>query len=188
MPPLQRLDWPTQPEVPQLERREVRGAEEVGGLDVAVHERGLAVVEEVERGAELHAPAGDRGTSLVRNCKLLGPYSRTVPRALRWFKGGGSLLMSEATGVRQPRQIRVCILRLCCSAQDASVCILCMCVRVCDSVSVCVSVVCACDYVRRVDRMYGRERAPGKRRLFGRTPRAPVLALLVHRILQTPAI
>ena len=24
------------------------------------------------------------GTSLIRNCNLLGPYSRTVPRALWW--------------------------------------------------------------------------------------------------------
>ena len=25
-----------------------------------------------------------RGTSLIRNCFLLGPYRRTMPRALRW--------------------------------------------------------------------------------------------------------
>ena len=25
-----------------------------------------------------------RGTSLIRNCLLPGPYSRTIPRALRW--------------------------------------------------------------------------------------------------------
>jgi len=27
---------------------------------------------------------GYRGTSLIRNCFLPGPYSRTMPRALRW--------------------------------------------------------------------------------------------------------
>ena len=33
-----------------------------------------------------------RGTSLIRNCNLLGPYSRTVPRATI---GGVLFLMSE---------------------------------------------------------------------------------------------
>jgi len=33
-----------------------------------------------------------RGTSLIRNCLLLGPYSRTMPRAPRWSYGGGSFL------------------------------------------------------------------------------------------------
>ena len=36
-----------------------------------------------------------RGTSLIRNSPLLGPYSRTVPRALWWPWGGGVFLMSE---------------------------------------------------------------------------------------------
>ena len=30
-----------------------------------------------------------RGTSLIRNCLLLGPYSRTMPRALWRPSGGG---------------------------------------------------------------------------------------------------
>ena len=30
-----------------------------------------------------------RGTSLIRNSLLLGPYTRTMPRALRWSYGGG---------------------------------------------------------------------------------------------------
>ena len=37
----------------------------------------------------------DRGTSLIRNCLLLGPYSRTMPRALRLSWVGGQFLMSE---------------------------------------------------------------------------------------------
>jgi len=36
-----------------------------------------------------------RGTSLIRNSLSLGPYSRTVPRALWWSEGGGRFLMSE---------------------------------------------------------------------------------------------
>ena len=32
-----------------------------------------------------------RGTSLVRNCASLGPYSRTMPRALRWSLRGGHI-------------------------------------------------------------------------------------------------
>ena len=28
--------------------------------------------------------SADRITSLIRNCLLLGPHSRTMPRALRW--------------------------------------------------------------------------------------------------------
>jgi len=35
---------------------------------------------------------GYRGTSLIRNCLLLGPYSGTMLRALRWSYGGGSFL------------------------------------------------------------------------------------------------
>ena len=36
-----------------------------------------------------------RGTSLIRNSTPLGPYSKTVPRALRWSYEGGLSLMSE---------------------------------------------------------------------------------------------
>ena len=39
--------------------------------------------------------AGYRGTSLIRNGALLGPYSRTVPRALWKPKGWGLFLMGE---------------------------------------------------------------------------------------------
>ena len=37
-----------------------------------------------------------RGTSLIRNCDLLEPYSRNMHRALWWVLGGGRFLMSEA--------------------------------------------------------------------------------------------
>ena len=36
-----------------------------------------------------------RVTSLIRNSRPLGPYSRTMPRALRWSYGGGQFLLSE---------------------------------------------------------------------------------------------
>ena len=36
-----------------------------------------------------------RGTSLIRNSAPLGHYSRSLPRALWWSKGGGVFLMSE---------------------------------------------------------------------------------------------
>jgi len=70
---LLRLDRPTQPEVPQLERLKVRGAEEVGGLDVAVHERGFPVVEEAEGGAELRTPARDEVGSAARYKRAPAP-------------------------------------------------------------------------------------------------------------------
>ena len=40
-------------------------------------------------------PALYRGTSLIRNSLLLGPYGRPMHRALKWFEGGGQFLMSE---------------------------------------------------------------------------------------------
>ena len=41
-----------------------------------------------------HGPSY-RGTSLIRNSAPLGPYSRTMPRALWWSEGGGLFLMIE---------------------------------------------------------------------------------------------
>ena len=38
-----------------------------------------------------------RGTSLIRNSALLGPYGRTMHRALRWVLEGGRFRMSEVT-------------------------------------------------------------------------------------------
>ena len=36
-----------------------------------------------------------KGTSLIRNNHYLGPYSRTVPRALWWSHAGARFLVSE---------------------------------------------------------------------------------------------
>jgi len=47
------------------------------------------------RGFEFGVPVAYRGTSLTRNSAPLGPYSRTMPRALWWSEGGGLFLMSE---------------------------------------------------------------------------------------------
>ena len=49
--------------------------------------RGMQLLARDESSVEL-----DRGTSLIRNSARLGAYSRTMPRALRWSLGGGSLL------------------------------------------------------------------------------------------------
>ena len=38
-----------------------------------------------------------RGTSLIRNRPPLGPYSRTMPRALWWSYGGREILVSEVS-------------------------------------------------------------------------------------------
>ena len=38
-----------------------------------------------------------RGTSLIRNHPLVGPYGRTMPRVLGWSKGGGLFLIREIT-------------------------------------------------------------------------------------------
>ena len=35
------------------------------------------------------------GTSLIKNTPLLGPYSGTVPRVIRWSERGELFLMSE---------------------------------------------------------------------------------------------
>ena len=40
-------------------------------------------------------PSAHRSTSLIRTPPLLGPYSRTIPRVLRWSWGEGVFLMSE---------------------------------------------------------------------------------------------
>ena len=36
-----------------------------------------------------------RGTSLIRDTPILGPYCRTIPRFLWWSKGRGLFLMIE---------------------------------------------------------------------------------------------
>ena len=40
-----------------------------------------------------------RGTSLIRNCLLLGSYSRPMPRTLQWSSGGRWFLTSEVQGL-----------------------------------------------------------------------------------------
>ena len=35
----------------------------------------------------------DRGTPFIKNTPLLGPYSRTLPRVLCWYYGGGLMLV-----------------------------------------------------------------------------------------------
>ena len=40
-----------------------------------------------------------RGTSLVRNCLLLGPHNRPLPRALRCSWGGGAVSDERGTPV-----------------------------------------------------------------------------------------
>jgi len=47
---------------------------------------------------------GHRGTSHIRNCFLLGPYSRTMSRALRWSEGGGGDERGTPAGQRTPRK------------------------------------------------------------------------------------
>ena len=38
-----------------------------------------------------------RGTSLIRNAPLLGPFSRTTPRVLWWSQGGGAVSYEQGT-------------------------------------------------------------------------------------------
>jgi len=38
-----------------------------------------------------------RGTSLIRNRLLLGPYSRTMPRVIQWTYGGGAVSYQRGT-------------------------------------------------------------------------------------------
>jgi len=50
-----------------------------------------------------------RGTSLIRNCLLLGPYSRPMPRVLWCSYGGGLFLMSEGPLYVLPQGPRTCL-------------------------------------------------------------------------------
>ena len=58
--------------------------------------KGVKPVNSVMVGGVAGASLGQwrvyEGTSLMRNCLLLGPYSRTMPRALWLFYGGSSFL------------------------------------------------------------------------------------------------
>ena len=44
-------------------------------------------------------PTPYRGTSLIRNSAPIGPYGRTMHRALWWVLGGGSLSYERGTPV-----------------------------------------------------------------------------------------
>ena len=61
-------------------------------------------------GGALHVarsfPRIHRGTSLIRNCPPIGPYSRTMPRALWRSWGGAQFLMSEVPLYRPPARGR----------------------------------------------------------------------------------
>jgi len=58
--------------------------------------RGERATTRGARSADLHqALQGYRGTSLVRNCLLLRPYSRTIPRALWWSLARGWVFSYE---------------------------------------------------------------------------------------------
>ena len=46
-----------------------------------------------------------RGTSLIKDTPLLGPYSRTTPRALRWPVGRGLFPISEVTLQKVGREV-----------------------------------------------------------------------------------
>ena len=61
---------------------------------VLVQVRGAQVMSETLH-PKAHTPNLYRVTSLIRNSDPLGPYSRTMPRALRWSWGRGLFLMSE---------------------------------------------------------------------------------------------
>ena len=64
------------------------------GLGLRVQDLGLRVkgqwfrVEGVKGWVQGSGFRGHRGSSLIRNSPLLGPYSRAMPRALRWSEGG----------------------------------------------------------------------------------------------------
>ena len=47
---------------------------------------------------------GYRSTSLIRNSAPLGPYRRTMPRALRWCWGGRAVSYARGTPVYVLRQ------------------------------------------------------------------------------------
>ena len=50
------------------------------------------VYAQFARGDRAFRITSHRGTSLIRNVLLLGPYNEPMPRALRWAYGGGRFL------------------------------------------------------------------------------------------------
>ena len=47
--------------------------------------------------------SGFRSTSLIRNSAPLGSYSRSMPRALWWWQGGGAVSYERGTPVHESR-------------------------------------------------------------------------------------
>ena len=46
-----------------------------------------------------------RGTTLIRNPPLLGPYSRTIPRVLWWSLGMAAVSHERGSPVARPRDL-----------------------------------------------------------------------------------
>jgi len=67
----------------------------VQGLGVRVEGLGVGGCLEEGKGEGGVCPVTRRGTSLIKNSAHLGPYSRTMPRALWWPQGGGLFLCLE---------------------------------------------------------------------------------------------
>ena len=68
----------------QVDSRQARGGETSGGarLSAEAFQTALGSVTEAVGVRANHNPY--MGTSLIRNCFLLGPHIRTMPRALWW--------------------------------------------------------------------------------------------------------
>ena len=56
-----------------------------GPIHPEVYYEALLCEEKVPRRLAAADTYAYRGTSLIRNCASLGPYSRTIPRALWWY-------------------------------------------------------------------------------------------------------
>ena len=60
------------------------GYQRPGFLDIKVEPLSSKATSDTDTPRVPRIPFGYRGTSLVRNCTPLGPYSRHMPRALWW--------------------------------------------------------------------------------------------------------
>jgi len=67
----------------------IRQSRPDSGLDLQVKVLTTCSVVPSSLGSSTIKGSGYRGISLIRNCLLLGTYSRPVPRALGWSWGGG---------------------------------------------------------------------------------------------------
>ena len=70
----------------------------------------LAGEKSGEKGVRTRRIQRYRGTSLIRNRPLLGPFSRAMPGALWWSLGGGAVFHEPGTPVltrsRTPRNLQ----------------------------------------------------------------------------------